>query len=87
MGKKTVGKLIVVLLLGAIVGSALGELIAYLLPSGVVEEFFLRSVHAGFSPVTLNAVLFTFTIGFTFTLNIVGIIGIAIAIYLLRWYF
>ncbi|MFZ5519345.1 MAG: DUF4321 domain-containing protein [Candidatus Zhuqueibacterota bacterium] len=87
MRKKSLALLILTLLLGAILGSAMGELIALLLPTGVVKQFFLRSATIGFNPFTLNLGLLEFTLGFKFILNVIGIIGIAIAIYLLRWYY
>ncbi len=65
--------LVLYIILGAVVGSLLGE-IAQLLPAGVVKDFFLRSVSAGVDPVFLNLKIITVTFGFTFTLNISGII-------------
>ena len=86
MNKKPLSFVIFVILLGAILGTAIGELIAFILPSGVVEEFFLKSALFGFEPFTINVGVISFTVGFTFKLNIVGIIGIAFSAYLLRWY-
>jgi len=77
--------LVLYIVLGAIIGSLIGE-IAHLLPSGVVKDFFTRSVTPGFEPTTINLIIIEFTIGFKFTLNIAGVIGIAIAVYMLRWY-
>ncbi len=77
--------LILYIFLGAIVGSLIGEL-ANLLPEGVVKEFFLRSASMEITPTLINLKIFSLTFGFTFTLNIAGIIGIAIAVYILRWY-
>jgi len=78
--------LIVFLILGAIIGSALGNLIALLLPDGVVKQFFIRSATIGFDPLTVNLGFFSFTFGFKFVLNVIGIVGIAFTAYLLRWY-
>ena len=86
MRKKSLGLLVFILFLGAIIGSALGELMALLLPSGVVKQFFLRSATIGFNPATINLGVLEFTLGFKFILNVIGIIGIAFAAYLLRWY-
>ncbi|HPG38997.1 MAG TPA: DUF4321 domain-containing protein [bacterium] len=82
----TIGRIIIVIFLGAIVGGVLGEVIALLIPDGIVREFFLRSVSFGFSPATINLILITFTLGFTFKLNIIGVIGIFLATYIMRWY-
>ena len=73
-------------LLGALMGSAIGQVLGLILPTGVVRDFFLRSVTFGFSPVTIDLSLITLTLGFMFQLNIVGVIGIVLAAYILRWY-
>ncbi len=86
MRKKPLGIIILILFLGAIIGSALGEIIALLLPAGVVKQFFLRSASIGFNPATIDLGILEFTLGFKFILNVTGIIGIAFAAYLLRWY-
>ncbi len=85
--KLTIGWLILAIFLGAIIGGVLGELVSVILPGGVVKDFFTRSISIGFSPVTLNLVLMTFTLGFTFKLNIIGVIGLIVAAYIVRWYF
>jgi hypothetical protein len=77
--------LVLYIILGAVIGSLIGE-IAEFLPEGVVKEFFLKSVTAGFTPTTFNLKIVTFTIGFTLLLNVSGIMGVAIAVYMLRWY-
>lgn len=86
MRKISLGILILFLFLGAIIGSALGKLIAFILPDGVVKQFFLRSATIGFDPVTINLGFISFTFGFEFILNVIGVVGIAFAAYLLRWY-
>ncbi len=74
------------ILVGMLIGSAVGEVLSLILPDGVVKEFFLRSVSFGLTPFTIDLVLITLTFGLTLTLNIVGVIGIIIAVYILRWY-
>jgi hypothetical protein len=86
MARKPLGYVVLILILGAMLGTLLGELIGLVLPTGVVKEFFLRSGGLTLEPVTLNAVVFTVTVGFSLKLNVVGLIGLVLAIYLLRWY-
>ena len=86
MKNRSLSFIILILILGAVIGTTLGELIGFILPEGVVEQFFLRSALVGFEPFTANLGIFTFTFGLTFKLNIVGIIGIAFSAYILRWY-
>ena len=66
-------------------GTVLGEVLAYILPEGVVKEFFLRSAEFGLGPATLNLVILTFTLGFSIKLNVISVLGIGIAAYFLRW--
>jgi hypothetical protein len=77
---------IMVVFIGAIIGSAIGEIIGLLLPVGIVKDFFLKSVTFGFSPTTINLVILTFTIGALLKINIIGVIGIFLASYIFRWY-
>jgi hypothetical protein len=85
MRKKRLGFILIILLLGGLVGTALGEVLTLILPEGVVKEFFLRSASFGFSPTQINLVVITFTLGFSFKINIIGVIGVVLLGYLLRW--
>jgi hypothetical protein len=85
MRKKSTAFIIFVILIGALIGTALGEVIGILIPQGVVQDFFLKSASASIGPATLDIILFTITLGFSLKLNITGVIGILIAAYALRW--
>jgi len=85
MRKKSIAFVVIVIILGALIGSALGEIIAYVVPGGVVKDFFLKSVSASLGPGTLDIIILTFTLGFSIKLNIIGVFGIFIAAYILRW--
>jgi len=85
MKKESFGFILIVLVLGALIGSALGEVLAYIIPNGVVKQFFLKSASASVGPGTFNIIILTITLGLSIKVNIVGIIGILIAAYALRW--
>ena len=85
MRKKSVGWILIVILLGALAGSALGEVLGLVLPQGVVREFFLRSAEFGIGPTTLNLIVLTFTLGFSLKLNVIGVLGMVLVAYFLRW--
>lgn len=79
--------ILVVLFLGSVLGSMLGRVLAWLLPdNSVVEKFFLLSVQWGIKTFTLEAGLFNMTFGLTFELNIIGVLGIFFAAYILKYY-
>ncbi|HNW58238.1 MAG TPA: DUF4321 domain-containing protein [bacterium] len=84
--KLSAGTLVLAVILGAVIGSAIGEGLGVLLPEGVVHDFLLRSFGFGFSPFQLNLAIISLTLGFTFNLNIIGVIGIILAAYIFRWY-
>ena len=85
MRRKSLSFIIFVIIIGALIGTAIGEVLGLILPAGVVKDFFLKSATANVGPATLNIILITLTLGFTFKINITGVIGILIAAYALRW--
>ena len=46
MRKKSLGFIAIVLFFGAVVGTGLGKFLAWIIPQGVVKDFFLKSVTA-----------------------------------------
>ena len=85
MRKKSATFIIFIIIIGALIGTAIGEVIGILLPQGVVQDFFLKSAKASIGPATLDIILLTITLGFSFKLNVTGVIGVLIAAYALRW--
>ena len=85
MRKKSAVFVVFIIIIGALIGTAIGEVIGILVPQGVVQDFFLKSATARLGPGTLDIILFTITLGFSVKLNVVGVIGILIAAYALRW--
>jgi uncharacterized membrane protein len=86
MRHKSFGFLLFMIVLGMIVGTAVGEAIGLVLPDGVVKNFFLRSVTTSLGPATVDLVAFTFTLGFSLNINLMAVLGVVVSIYLFRWY-
>ncbi len=84
--KRTIGLLFIGLLFGAVIGTLLGDVLALLIPEGVVKQFFLQSVSLGISPVTLDFLIGAITFGFRVKFNVSSVLGLAVAYYLLRYY-
>ena len=74
------------LTLGAVLGTLVGEILGFILPEGVVKQFFLLSKTLSVGPGMLNIIMLQLTLGLSITLNVISLIGIAIAYYLLRWW-
>ncbi len=76
--------LVVLLILGALVGALLGELIRLLFPGGILEQLFARGVSPGLSPATMDLRVFSVTFGFTLRLNLASVLGIGLALFVYR---
>ena len=67
MNKRTLGFIFITLFCGAVIGSVLGEFIGWMMPDGVVKQFFLTGIHldlaglAGFDSgvIVLNLIVMT----------------------------
>ena len=75
-----------VLVLGAILGSLVGEVLKMAVPDGVVKEVFLTQVDMVVGPGVLDMIVFSVTIGFSLSLNLVAILGMVGAYYVLRFW-
>ena len=85
MRKKSLGYYLVILILGSVVGTVLGDVLGLMLPEGVVRQFFLQTASFGVGPAPLSLRVIEFTFGFYLNINVIGILGIIIVGYLLRW--
>lgn len=84
--KKNVGKVIGILIIGAIIGSIISEIFALILPAGVVKEFFLASLPIGIEdPLSINLHFIEFSFSLMLRINVVGLIGMAFGYYLLKF--
>jgi hypothetical protein len=73
---------------GLLVGSFIGELLARFLPAGVARDFFTTSVVGRLGPISLDMVAVGLTLGpLTLYVNIISLVGIALAAYLYRAFF
>ena len=84
--KRSLGILFITLLFGAVLGTLLGELLAFALPEGVVRQFFRQTFSWGLSPVTVDLLVATVTFGLRIKFSISSLLGIGVAYYFLRYF-
>ena len=84
--KRSLGILFIALVIGAALGTILGDLLALTLPEGVVKQFFLQSVSWGISPVTLDLLVLTLTFGVRFKFSVSSVLGLGAVYYFFRYF-
>ncbi len=85
--KRRIGLVALAFFLGVILGSVVGELIGMVLPEGnVIRDLFVKGKEFSVSPVTVNLIIFTFTIGFSLKVNLISVLGIIVVALILRMY-
>ncbi|MCP4571963.1 MAG: DUF4321 domain-containing protein [bacterium] len=85
--RKSLGTIIISLLLGVLIGAIFSEVIGLFLSEGsVAEQLFVRYVSFGPEVTHWNLVILDLTFGFQIHFNLMSVIGVFIASQLLRWY-
>ncbi|MFC1484078.1 DUF4321 domain-containing protein [Candidatus Neomarinimicrobiota bacterium] len=84
--KRSIAVIFLTLIIGAAIGTILGDVLGMILPEGVVKQFFLQSVSWGISPVTLDVIVMNITFGLRIKFNISSVLGLAGAYYFLRYF-
>ena len=93
MKKRSLGYVTLGLVTGALIGSLIGSLLGWILPEGVVKDFFLLGVSfdlAGLvgtesGVIVIDLIMVTFKFGLSIALNFTSLIGLATAYYFLRF--
>jgi len=79
--------IIVALLLGAILGGFVGELIGSFLPEGAAKTIFTKSVSIGFETTRVQLYSFSFTVGLMFKINFMSVLVVLLVIIYFRWWY
>ena len=94
MTKRSLALIALTLFVGAMAGTLTGELFGWILPEGVVKDFFLTSVTFDLASlvgnesgvIVLDLIMFTLKFGLSLKINFTSIIGLASAYYFLRYF-
>ena len=89
MTKKSILFILVVFILGMMLGTLISLLIGFILPEGVVKDFFLIKKSVGWGATSNNWLdlgFFRFKTGLFLDLSILSIMGFFISWYLLRYF-
>lgn len=87
MKRNEITFLIVSLILAAVVGGLLGDIIGRFLPDGAAKTLFQDSLQIGLKPFTLDFFAINFTLGFMFKINFVSVLFLVMVIIYFRWWY
>jgi hypothetical protein len=79
--------IIVALVLGAVIGGFLGELIGSFLPPGAAKTLFTKSVTIGLDTMRFQLYSIAFTFGLTFKINFMSALAVLVVIIYFRWWY
>jgi len=83
-GGRSVGLLVLAVVVAGIVGSVVSYFMSGVFPAGPVRDFFFKSLAIGIPAFTLNLGFLTLTFGLSFAVTTVAVLLVVLAIYL--WY-
>jgi hypothetical protein len=91
MNEKPLSTLVFVVIIGMIIGAVLGQAIGNLLPESTPKSFLLGSYAPSFGfsesgPFLIDLYVIKIKMGLQFTFNIISLVGMALSVYLFRWY-
>ena len=94
MKNRDISLIAIGLLTGAIIGGVLGNLMGWMLPEGVVKDFFLTSFELDIGSslgdetgvVLIDLKIITLKFGLALSLNFTSVMGLAISYYTLRFF-
>ncbi len=85
--RRPLAVVVLILFLGIVVGTMLGEMVGILLPEGkIIRDVFVNSTDLHVGPLHIDLVVFSFTLGFSLRINLMSAIGVVLMSLLLRWY-
>lgn len=84
--RKKLGTFFVAVVVALVAGELISILLQFILPSGVVKEFLLKSVNFGVPQMTLDFAIFVLNFGLTFHINIISLSVILLVVYYFKWW-
>ena len=76
-----------IMFLGIVVGTAVGEAVGLLMPEGkVVRDVFVNSTDFHIGPLHIDLVVLSFTFGFSLRVNLMSAVGVFVMALVLRWF-
>ena len=87
MKRRELTFIIVALILGAVIGGLIGDVVATFLPAGAAKTIFAKSIEIGLNTVKVDFFAISFTFGLTVKINFVSVLVVLLVIIYFRWWY
>ncbi|MCH9025288.1 MAG: DUF4321 domain-containing protein [candidate division Zixibacteria bacterium] len=87
MKRREVLFITVALILGAVIGGLLGEIIATYLPAGAAKTLFSKSIEIGFQTLKVDFYAISFTVGLMLKINLLSALAVILVMIYFRWWY
>ncbi|MCH7946794.1 MAG: DUF4321 domain-containing protein [candidate division Zixibacteria bacterium] len=87
MKRREVMFITVALILGAVIGGLLGEIIATYLPDGAAKTLFSKSIEIGFQTLKVDFYAISFTVGLMLKINLLSALAVILVMIYFRWWY
>ncbi|MCH7689790.1 MAG: DUF4321 domain-containing protein [candidate division Zixibacteria bacterium] len=87
MKRREVLFITVALILGAVIGGLLGEIIATYLPDGAAKTLFSKSIEIGFQTLKVDFYAISFTVGLMLKINLLSALAVILVMIYFRWWY
>jgi hypothetical protein len=85
--RRSLAVVALIMFLGIVVGTAVGEAVGLLMPEGkVVRDVFVNSTDFHVGPLHIDLVVFSLTFGFSLKVNLMSAVGVFVMALVLRWF-
>jgi hypothetical protein len=85
--KREVVFIVTALILGAVIGGLVGDIIATFLPSGAAKTLFSKSVQIGIDTTRFEFYAISFTFGLMVKINFLSVLTVILVIVYFRWWY
>ncbi len=87
MKKRELTFIIVALVLGAVFGGLIGDIIGAYLPPGAAKTVFTKSIDIGVNTVKVDFYAISFTFGLMLKINFMSVLAVLLVIVYFRWWY
>jgi len=79
--------IVIILLLAAVIGGLIGDLIGSFIPDGAVRTLLKKSIDIGFKTISFDFYSISMTFGLMLKINFVSILMVILVIAYFRWWY